>query len=226
MRISFNQYFRIIITYFLGISFLPGILINFYKSFDLILIKNNVEILSNISAYLIIAISFLIMLKETLQQEVKFFKKRIIKNLLYIVIFFMIITLTFYFLIYIMNLFFDIDTSINQKGLIELYNEGPIIFTITTIILVPFIEEVVFRGVMYNLFYQNFNKLIGIVLSSLIFGLLHVVSGDLIYLPIYSILGAVLLLSYIKSNNLLVPILVHSLYNLFSILIMISSGVI
>ncbi|QVK20197.1 CPBP family intramembrane metalloprotease [Mycoplasmatota bacterium] len=226
MRISFSQYFRIIITYFLGISFLPGIIINFYKSFDLILIKNNVEILSNISAYLIIAISFLVMLKETLQQEVKFFKKRMIKNLLYIVIFFMILTLTFYFLIYIMNLFFDIDTSINQKGLIELYKEGPIIFTITTIILVPFIEEVVFRGVMYNLFYQNFNKLIGIVLSSLIFGLLHVVRGDFIYLPIYSILGAVLLLSYIKSNNLLVPILVHSLYNLFSILIMISSGVI
>lgn len=94
--------------------------------------------------------------------------------------------------------------------------QGSFLFIlITTGILVPVMEEIIFRyGICDQL--SKINKIYGIIISSLIFGIMH---GNLIQGIYATILGLVFAYVNFKKENLLPSILMHISINSFSVLL-------
>lgn len=92
---------------------------------------------------------------------------------------------------------------------------------IFAVILAPFIEEMVFRLGIITFVKSLFTNskinekivmTIAIIVSSLIFGLIHV-TGDIEQIGNYAALGAVLGFVYYKTDNIYTSIFVHMIYN-------------
>ena len=202
MKIINTQYFKIIISYFLGLALLPNLVRGFLESLNIETINGYIGVLTNTLVYSIIFIIIWIFLRKTLINEVSTFFKKFKKNMLLSVLFLVILSASFVALTYLTSYFVDTNSSINQQSLMRLYNQQPVLCIITTVLIVSFIEDVVFRGVLLSIISERIGLISGVVLSSVLFGLLHVASGDLIYLPIYTILGLIIALSYVKSKTL------------------------
>lgn len=102
-------------------------------------------------------------------------------------------------------------------------NSLPIYITaILAIIIAPLTEELMFRG-----FLKKFikNNVLFVILSSLIFGGLHVTSADnlhqVLFIIPYSILGFAFSLNYVKTKNIVSNIFLHSAWNLIGVLAMV-----
>jgi len=81
---------------------------------------------------------------------------------------------------------------------------------ITTVLLAPFFEELVFRGVLLPVFVSKVGKTSGVLLSALIFALAHLSVGEL---PPLFVLGIGLGLMRLSSGRLFPCALMHSLWN-------------
>ncbi len=87
---------------------------------------------------------------------------------------------------------------------------------INTVIIGPIFEEILYRGLMYNKLKEISNAFIGILISSILFALLHIPAYGLNINSFCFMLGGILLAyCYEKTNNIYVPILVHSINNFF-----------
>lgn len=97
-----------------------------------------------------------------------------------------------------------------------LTNDGAMFQAIYTVAVAPVCEELCFRkGIMG--FFKNKN--IGMIVSSIMFGLIHVSTVDLqnlIFLPCYVILGLYLAYDYKVHNNIKRTMSVHILNNIFT----------
>ncbi|WP_142829283.1 CPBP family intramembrane glutamic endopeptidase [Planococcus soli] len=83
-----------------------------------------------------------------------------------------------------------------------------IVFTIFTIaILAPVVEEFMFRGVLLKRMIGKTSMWGGILISSLLFGILHL---DIIGAFLFGVVASLL---YLRTNNLLLPILLHIINN-------------
>jgi membrane protease YdiL (CAAX protease family) len=82
-------------------------------------------------------------------------------------------------------------------------------------------EEMVFRGVLQGAFSRWFNPWLGIVLASLLFGLLHAITVT--YAVLAALMGAYLGWLFRATDNLLVVVLVHALYDLLVLLYLLRS---
>ena len=128
------------------------------------------------------------------------------------------------------------ETSANQESL-NMLLEGTLFDKISlfifAVLLVPLIEELVFRKAILELFYikvretdnlkvikvkKIISAIFAIIVSSLVFGFIHIMSFEteqLLQIIYYAGLGAVLGTAYLASNkNILVPILMHFSLNL------------
>ena len=77
--------------------------------------------------------------------------------------------------------------------------------------IAPFVEEFVFRGVILHRLMETFGFWKGIGLSSLIFGIFHInFFGAFLFAVVASLL-------YLKSGNLLIPILLHMINNAIAV---------
>lgn len=87
------------------------------------------------------------------------------------------------------------------------------------IVVAPFVEEVVFRGVLFRSLDDRFGLVVGAVLSSAIFAFIHVevVTSQPLALGGLFAVGLVLALSYHFTGNLLIPILGHAVFNASSL---------
>jgi membrane protease YdiL (CAAX protease family) len=81
---------------------------------------------------------------------------------------------------------------------------------IAAILLAPFVEEVVFRGILYPSIKQSGFHRLALWGTSFFFALTH--SNLMILLPL-TLLAIVLTLLYETTNNLIAPIVTHSLFN-------------
>jgi hypothetical protein len=87
----------------------------------------------------------------------------------------------------------------------------PLLFLlITTVILAPVFEELVFRGVLLPVLVSKVGKISGVLLSALIFALAHLSVGEL---PPLFVLGIGLGLMRLSSGRLFPCALMHSLWN-------------
>lgn len=115
------------------------------------------------------------------------------------------------------NQFNPLSLPENQIYLNRLDASAPLFFSLSTIIYAPSIEELVFRGFFFQLFFSAttpLNKFLQVFVSGIIFGLAHQFAFDwnlLIYCSLGWILGAI----YLYTKNLSYSIVVHSLINIF-----------
>jgi membrane protease YdiL (CAAX protease family) len=91
------------------------------------------------------------------------------------------------------------------------------IFTLYYILILGFVEELIFRGYLLNKFYKLFkSKLLAILISSTIFGLwhfpMHYHFGVVIFTFIFGIILSSLKLN-IKGNIIISFAIAHGLYN-------------
>ena len=107
------------------------------------------------------------------------------------------------------------DSSMNQQAITSLMEFHPILMGAMTVLCAPIAEEVVFRlTIMRGLLKQPW---IGILLSSFLFGMIHVVSaGDFIYLIQYMAMGIALGYVYYRHQNIWFSIGVHAVQNFIS----------
>jgi uncharacterized protein len=84
-------------------------------------------------------------------------------------------------------------------------------------VIVPFAEELFFRGVLYLWMRQRFGYWPAILVSSILFGILH---GDISVGVAAAVLGLVLAWIYEKSQSLWTPVIIHVLNNAAKILLL------
>lgn len=129
----------------------------------------------------------------------------------------------------------------NQEAIESMMSGVPnlLIMGIITIVLAPIVEELVFRKSIFKLFKRR--KYLALVVSSLAFGALHVISSALVVLLLmltkeatyadfineiafiipYSLMGVGIGYAYIKSNqNIITAIIAHALNNALSFVLM------
>ena len=125
------------------------------------------------------------------------------------------------FLLYILSMVCSIiaemvtgaTNPINQEMIIDSMMAFPILNILTVVILAPIAEELVFRFAMIKI--NSKYKYIWLIISSLIFGLLHI-WGDYIYLLDYALFGFIIGFVYLKTENIWYPIAIHFLNTFIS----------
>lgn len=91
---------------------------------------------------------------------------------------------------------------------------GLFVSMLVTVICAPIMEELFFRAIIFKRISRKFNIYIGMIISSLIFGLLHIelaIVGAFVF-------GIACCILYIKYRNILIPMTVHFFNNLIAFL--------
>lgn len=121
------------------------------------------------------------------------------------------------------------DTSMNQAMIETMAHSYPVMVLITTVILAPIFEELMFRGMIFGWLYEV-NSYFAHIASGFIFGFIHIMNAlatgsfsEWFMIFAYMFMGMILSYLYEKRNNIYVPILAHSTINLIS-MIMVLSG--
>ncbi len=109
---------------------------------------------------------------------------------------------------------FGIETQGQQ--IIKIFEaiESPVWLFITGVIIAPFVEEIFFRGFLFQGFRQRYGWIGGMLLSSAIFAIAHLDPAALV--PTF-ILGSVLAYVYHRSNSLWPGMTLHALVNAFGL---------
>jgi len=106
-------------------------------------------------------------------------------------------------------------TSGNEQAVRDMLVKSPIYAYFSGVIFAPVAEELIFRRGLRNIFR---NDTIFILISGLIFGGLHIITGysgvlDLLYLIPYCTPGIVFAYILTKTDNVLIPISIHFMHN-------------
>ena len=105
-----------------------------------------------------------------------------------------------------------IDTTANQDAIVQLLAGVPFwLALIITALLPALAEEIIFRGYLYKKLFGDLS-IVGLVLSSLIFGLMHGPT-DWLSCFVYSSSGLILGYSYYKTGYLVYSMVIHLLNN-------------
>ena len=117
------------------------------------------------------------------------------------------------------------ETPENQE-ILNMQLEGPLFDRITlilfSVLFAPVVEELVFRYAGFRIvgYIKGLPKWVPVVVTALVFGAIHLVAGEWMPIIYYAGLGVVLGVIYLKSTNIMTPILVHMLFNGFVTLTM------
>ena len=176
----------------------------------------------NIIPLLLTTIIFILLSKETLKNNIKSFtKKELITGLLH-----WLIGLSIMIISSIIISYFDIPLPLNEQLNREQLNNQLVYQITSSVLLVPIIEEIIFRLSTKDL---SSNKHIYAITTGLLFAILHL--PDALLNPILlfhlfpiSAIGIAFGYAYKKTNNILTTIIPHSLHNLISILKLIILG--
>lgn len=165
------------------------------------------------SKYLVIILFFVIYYQKYLKEKwfdfIKNFKK-------YFIISFKDWFTGFIIMYFSNNIIMRIIGSIgeNEKTVQSLISSTPLLAFVLTTLLAPFIEEMLFRKSLQDCFR---NKLFFMIMSGLLFGLVHVLGADnyLEYLLIisYGALGFMFAHTLTKTNNIYCTIMMHAIHN-------------
>lgn len=85
-----------------------------------------------------------------------------------------------------------------------------VLFFINICILAPIYEEMLFRGILLRRFTLRWSPQKSIIISSIIFGIIHLNPINIVFA---FALGCVLGYAYLKTKNIVIPMLLHSFNN-------------
>lgn len=110
----------------------------------------------------------------------------------------------------------------NQNQILEMIEVNPLFMGFNIVIFAPIVEEVVFREVLYKRLNVKYGGNIALLVSSVIFGFMHIIPNllvgkfeGMIYIIQYIALGYILGYIFKKDENISSGIVVHMLNNLF-----------
>jgi hypothetical protein len=83
------------------------------------------------------------------------------------------------------------------------------VFILATVIVAPITEEFIFRGVLLHRWSAKWGKTSAILISSIIFGLVH---GDIFFMS-RIVSGMIYSLIYLETKTLVVPVILHAMHN-------------
>ena len=96
-----------------------------------------------------------------------------------------------------------------------------VLLILLTVIAAPLLEELIFRRVLYGFALPHFGAAGALVLQAGVFALMHdYIPG----IPGLFLLGSGLQLLYLHTRNLFFPVLVHSLYNGITLILVLISA--
>ena len=132
------------------------------------------------------------------------------------------------FVVYLLANFLLVSFVGNIPTNQSIINSWPLYISIPlAIIIAPLTEELMFRGFMKK-FIKN--DTLFLILSSLIFGGLHIITADstsqIFFIIPYSILGFAFALNYVKTKNIASNIFLHASWNSIAIIVLIISKII
>ena len=132
-------------------------------------------------------------------------------EIVFIIISFLVIEIT----TYLITTFFPLPS--NQESLSKMVDQSNLIVAIITLgILVPIIEECIFRGVFIKVLFQKSQR-IGVIISILLFTFAHGPSSVTDFI-IYGLPAVIYSVSYYKTKRLEIPIIIHIMNNLYAFL--------
>lgn len=113
------------------------------------------------------------------------------------------------------------NEAINEQ--IMTVNNGAdyLIFVILGVLIAPVLEELVFRGILFRRLGKRFGLWVGIIISSIFFGISHI-TLSVVGATFFGVATCIL---YMKYKNILVPMAVHFVNNAISFGLDIISGV-
>ena len=216
-----------------GMSYTPDILVNLFN-INIDNFSKTALILFNFGCDLFfMVIVFLIYRKEVInnfKDYIKNFKENFTISFRYYIIglFIMLVSNV------IINIFFKEAVPYNENIVKSLVKAYPLYMLFSVSIFAPFVEEIVFRKCIYDIVYSfkenRFTKYIYIIISSLIFAILHVAGYgnswlDYLFIVPYLSLSTIFAILYYKKKNIFLPSSMHALHNTVAILIYFIGGV-
>lgn len=106
------------------------------------------------------------------------------------------------------------STAQNEDAVQALLKQTPVYISFTACVFAPFMEEMIFRKSLKKVFRSD---TLFIVISGLLFGLAHnlgvIGKPDMIYVIPYALFGCVFAYTYVKTNDIFVPITFHMIHN-------------
>ena len=116
------------------------------------------------------------------------------------------------------------NQATNEQLVQDMIKRIPIIMIINAGIIAPFVEEITFRKCFKNIFK---NKWLFLIISSLVFGSLHVLPGifdgasirEIFFLLPYSALGFVFALMYYDTDTVFTSYTMHVIHNTILIIL-------
>lgn len=100
-----------------------------------------------------------------------------------------------------------------EKSSQDIVSGNPLIAILTVAVFGPIIEEILFRGIIFNSIEKLKKGIAPIIISSILFGLCHMISVQIVYT---FFMGIVVAIVYSKTRNLIYPIIIHIVNNLLS----------
>ncbi len=192
----FQIVFGAIIGLIAGVTKKPELLENYFISF----------IIPNALVILIIGIMYF--------KRVKTDIKRLTRKNIKFIILMSILTLLCNGAISILFSFLNVSMN-NQNTVTDVLGNYVVIGFIITVLLAPLVEEIVFR---YSLSSIIKNRVIFVIVSSLLFGIMH---GIGIATFLYAFLGMMFAIMYIKTDdNVVSPYIAHMINNLVAVTLM------
>ena len=122
------------------------------------------------------------------------------------------------------NVLFDSRTNLNDTAIAAQVASAPRMTALIVVLLAPFVEEVLFRGLVFGCL-KDRSRIFAYLLSCALFALLHVWNaavsqwdlGYLILMLQYLVPGLVFAWAYEHSGTLWTSILIHALVNALSL---------
>lgn len=173
--------------------------------------------LSNITLIII----YILIYQKTLVKDFKNFTKNLITNLetslKYWLIGFIIMIVSNLVITFILNK----GIAGNEQDVRNYIDAFPLFMLFNTVIYAPLTEELTFRKSIKD---AISNKWLYIIISGLVFGMLHIASYittpiDLVYLIPYGALGISFAMLYYKTDNIFSTISMHAMHNLLAVIV-------
>ena len=177
----------------------------------------NMGLVMGLSYLIIFAGVFLIVGKDCYLTETKTIDTKLLKQYLFkfVAISYLLQTLASAL---VGRVFPTVSTSLNQMVFTNLLSGSPVLMGITTAVIGPVIEEMIFR---YSIFKIFKNKKTALIVSSICFGLVHISLSlsDLFFIPVYCGMGYIMGKFYYDTNDLRYSTAIHIFNNSFEVLI-------
>lgn len=91
---------------------------------------------------------------------------------------------------------------------------GGVIQAVTLLIVSPVTEEIIFRGLILTALQKRFHWVIAVLVSGLLFGLIHFMAGGTVLVLGATVMGIVLGVSFVKTKSILPAIMGHVAANM------------